>query len=108
MKRLINIVCLLLYIIPLYSQNTIDYYSKQIEQDPSNPSSYYNRGTLKGLNKDYKGAIEDFDRALDLKPVFEKAYIFILKQAHRLSIFIFAIDLPKKALICYLFRGGEY
>jgi len=43
-------------------------YSKSIEYNVNNSTSYNNRGTVKYILKDYNGAIEDFSFAIILSP----------------------------------------
>ncbi len=43
--------------------------------DPKNPMAYNFRGTAKGGMKDYKGAIEDLDKAIKMRQNYSQAYI---------------------------------
>ena len=47
------------------------YFTKAIELDPNNPSAYHNRGLAKYKLKDYKGAINDYDKAMKIKNSLE-------------------------------------
>jgi tetratricopeptide (TPR) repeat protein len=56
-------------------QEAIEAYSKGIELDPQNATSYYNRGNVYGRRLgNYPLAIEDFNRAIELNPEFVSAY----------------------------------
>ena len=44
------------------------YYTKAIENDPSNMSAYYKRAHAKRVLMDYDGALEDFNRFITLTP----------------------------------------
>ena len=48
-------------------ESGIDNLSRAIELDPANAMYYYNRGTAKKMMLDYKSAIPDFTKAIDLK-----------------------------------------
>ena len=45
-----------------------------IELDAKNPYRYHTRGVAKAKLDDYNGAIEDFDKTINLKPDFARAY----------------------------------
>jgi tetratricopeptide (TPR) repeat protein len=42
--------------------------------DPQNLSAYYDRGVTKSELEDRKGAIFDFDRAIEISPSYARAY----------------------------------
>ncbi|MBK8660948.1 MAG: tetratricopeptide repeat protein [Ignavibacteriales bacterium] len=45
-----------------------------IELDPKDGQTWYNRGVSKFDLKDYKGALEDFNKAVELNPKYGKAF----------------------------------
>jgi tetratricopeptide (TPR) repeat protein/membrane associated rhomboid family serine protease len=49
-------------------------FSKAIEQNPNEPSGYYNRGFCYFKLKDYQQAIKDLDKAIELDPKEPDAY----------------------------------
>ena len=52
-------------------------FSLEIEKNVANPNpiSFYNRGFAKYNLKDFRGAILDFDKAIELKPTYYEAFI---------------------------------
>jgi tetratricopeptide (TPR) repeat protein len=48
--------------------SAIDDYTKAIELDPNNAVAYGNRGFVKHIKRDYKGALEDYNKALIINP----------------------------------------
>ena len=42
--------------------------TKAIELNPNDAKAYYNRGLAKSDLQDYKGAIADFNKAIELNP----------------------------------------
>ena len=50
-----------------YAQ-AVKYYSKAIEYEPENMSAYYKRAHAKRILMDYDGAIEDFNKFINLNP----------------------------------------
>ncbi|OKH51632.1 hypothetical protein NIES2101_17855 [Calothrix sp. HK-06] len=50
------------------------YYDKAIIYDYSNPIIYYNRGLIHAEVGDKQGALEDFNKAIELKPSYKRAY----------------------------------
>ena len=57
----------------LYDAATADCDSA-IKLDAENPYGYHTRGVAKAALDDYAGAIDDFNRTVDLKPDFAEAY----------------------------------
>lgn len=55
---------------------SVEYASKQIELNPSNPMAYLDRGLAYRKMKTYKEAEKDYDRAISLKPDFFRAYAY--------------------------------
>ena len=51
---------------------SLDSFSKAIQLDPSNASSFYNRALIKSDLKDFEGASKDFKKALELSPKVKK------------------------------------
>lgn len=45
-----------------------DRFTQAINQEPTNPELYINRGMARTNRKDYDGAIKDFSKAIELKP----------------------------------------
>ena len=43
-------------------------------KDKENAETYFNQGVTKGRVKDYKGAIEDFTKAIELNPKYAEAF----------------------------------
>jgi tetratricopeptide (TPR) repeat protein len=52
----------------------LNFLNNTIEQHPEDAHHYFNRAVLKGRIEDYNGAIEDYDKAISLKPRFILAY----------------------------------
>ena len=52
-------------------------FSLEIEKNMANPNpiAFYNRGFAKYNLKDFRGAILDFDKAIELKPTYFEAFI---------------------------------
>ena len=48
--------------LPIYAQNSAE--------------EYYKSGYRKTLDGDYKGAIKEFDKAIEINPKYEEAYLF--------------------------------
>ncbi len=59
-----------------------------------NPNAYYKSGLYRARQKDYEGAIADFDRAISLKNNFADAY------CHR-ALVLFKLGRPKDAVDSY-------
>ncbi len=59
-----------------------------------NPDAYYKSGLYRARQKDYEGAIADFDRAISLKSNFADAY------CHR-ALVLFKLGRPKDAVDSY-------
>jgi DnaJ family protein C protein 7 len=57
-------------------KGAIEFYSNGIDQDPMNKTlvatMYANRGAAKMKMKDYKAALEDCNKAIELKPNYAK------------------------------------
>ena len=51
---------------------SLDSFSKAIQLDPSNASSFYNRALIKSDLKDFEGASKDYKKALELSPKVKK------------------------------------
>ena len=51
---------------------------KVIELAPDFVYAYYNRGNVLSILKDYRAAIVDYDRAIQLDPKFADAYFLSL------------------------------
>ena len=49
-------------------------YGDELEQEPTSAEAYNERGWLKYEQKDYAGAILDYDKAIELDPAFVDAY----------------------------------
>lgn len=49
-------------------------YTKEIENDPKNSESYYNRGRLYEKRANYNKAIKNFSKAIELNPEYSEAY----------------------------------
>ena len=54
---------------------TIETYSAQISENPNAAQAYSNRGSLRFLKKDIKGALSDFDKAIQISPNDPKLYL---------------------------------
>ena len=48
--------------------------NKVLQINPENVQALFNRAKLKKINKDYKGAIKDYDKIIKLYPYFLEAY----------------------------------
>ena len=55
-------------------QKSIKYFSLYIVKYPNDPSAYYNCGIARTKSEDFIGAIQDFNKAIDLNPYFTDAY----------------------------------
>ena len=65
-----------------------------IDQAIENPNAYYKSGLYRARQKDYQGAVADFDRALSLNNNFADAY------CHR-GLALFKLGRPKDAIDSY-------
>jgi tetratricopeptide (TPR) repeat protein len=52
----------------IYFKKAIELYNKAIEKNPSDKNIYNRKGKLEIVLKDYKSAINSFDKSLNLKP----------------------------------------
>jgi tetratricopeptide (TPR) repeat protein len=50
-------------------------YTKSIELNPNDSSTFLNRGSIYGEINDYESAIADFDKAIILNPKDSDSYI---------------------------------
>ena len=89
-------------------------FSKTIEQNPNEPSGYYNRGFCYFMLKDHQQAIKDYDKFIELNPKNPEAYYFwrdtYLGQNNERAIMDFdkTIELNPKFASAYNNRGGAY
>jgi tetratricopeptide (TPR) repeat protein len=95
-KFLLALICFVSIQTVTCAQETIDYlevgltqnkagnyadalrnFSLEIEKNTANPNpiAFYNRGFAKYHLKDFRGAILDFDKAIELKPTYFEAFI---------------------------------
>lgn len=63
----------------------LNYLNKAIEIDNSYRNCYYNRGNLKNMMLDYKGAIKDLDISVKRKPDDKNRYLNLAFAYNRLS-----------------------
>jgi tetratricopeptide (TPR) repeat protein len=56
--------------LPLYAdtKNTIQLFTKAIQEDPKNPQAYFHRGKAYWEVGNYELAVEDFTKVLELNP----------------------------------------
>jgi tetratricopeptide (TPR) repeat protein len=95
-----------------YYQNSIKYYTNFIEAYPFYDAAYNNRGLAKKNSKDFSGAIQDFNKAIQINPNSINAY-YNLGNAHLLlkdfsgaiQDFDKAIEINPKFEIAYYNRG---
>lgn len=60
-------------------EKAIEKYSQAIERSPDNPKLnmiYLNRGLSKSKTADFKGAIKDIDKCIELNPDYDEAYLY--------------------------------
>ena len=56
--------------------NPITFYNRAIEANPNSAMAHYNRGEVYAFReKNYQHAMEDFDKALKIKPDYSKAFV---------------------------------
>ena len=59
-----------------YYENPVTFYNRVFETNPNSAVAWYNRGEINILHeKDYQGAMEDFDHAVKIKPDYAKAFV---------------------------------
>ncbi|KAG7194338.1 uncharacterized protein KQ657_004550 [Scheffersomyces spartinae] len=75
-------------------EEAVELYTKAIELDPSNVIFFSNRAQAEIRLERYGYAIADCDRALELDPMFMKAY-------YRKGVSLMAILKHKEALVCF-------
>jgi tetratricopeptide (TPR) repeat protein len=89
-------------------------FSLEIEKNAANPNpnSFYGRGFAKYNLKDYRGAILDFDKAIELKPTYFDAFIargqsYSKQENHKVAIQDYneAIRLNPLEATAYFSRG---
>ncbi len=85
---------------------------KSPQKSPLKPKAYGFRGVIKTKLKDYKGAMDDFNKALTLKPKFALAFssrgytkFMQGKYKHALDDINRAISLDPKHALSYAYRG---
>jgi len=98
------------------SQNYSDpmtFYDSAVSQNPKSAIAYYGRGNVKCDRSDYKGAIEDFNKAIVICPDNEQAYnnrglakANIGDQAGAIEDFDKAIAISPKDIEVYNNRGN--
>ena len=54
--------------------NDIDYFNRLKEKQPNNPTYYFSIGYCKFLNKDFQGAIDEYNKAIELDNSLYKVY----------------------------------
>jgi tetratricopeptide (TPR) repeat protein len=94
MKNLLSLLFLLMCILPVYSQETVDKilergftrysngdcagaieeYNLAIKKGENNAEAYYLRGVCKSMMENNKEAIEDFNLAIKYNPEYAEAY----------------------------------
>jgi tetratricopeptide (TPR) repeat protein len=55
------------------------HFERAIELDPNYGASYFSRGLVRKRQRDYDGAISDFTRSIELKPMAEPTLIAALR-----------------------------
>jgi tetratricopeptide (TPR) repeat protein len=89
-------------------------FSIEIEKNIANPNpvSFYNRGFAKYNLKDFRGAILDFDKAIELKPTYFEAFIargqsYSMQDNHKVAMNDYneAIRLNPLEATAYFSRG---
>ena len=55
------------------NNNQLESCNKWIQIEPDNEVAYYTRGNIKNKSGDKKGALDDYQKAVDIKPNFQKA-----------------------------------
>src|SRR3989337_1564680 len=58
-----------------YYQEAQADYNEAINLNPTDPKAYVNRGNVKGLLKDHKGAIADFTKSIEFDSTNAQAYL---------------------------------
>jgi tetratricopeptide (TPR) repeat protein len=110
-------IFVLAILLPLQScHNKKQDYAEAEKQDYSKALEYFDTGTVYGNNKDYDKALEYCKKAIELKPDYAEAYLYIgaiyssIKQDYSkaLEYYIKAIELNPDNAIIYLCIGEIY
>ena len=85
-KLLLAIQRFLASLLPVSNDNITDYkteiekYSEIIKNNPNDADAYYNRGNVKVDSRDFKGAVEDLNKAKQLNPSWAREIEVIIKE----------------------------
>ena len=76
----------------LNPQEALEDLNKAIELNPKNADSYFHRGAVSEVLKQYKSSLEDLNEAIRLKPNYAEAYNSRGKLKNRLEQYEEAVE----------------